>query len=36
MNNHFRNIKENRNIDYIEESDDEDDFQTRTVINTLN
>jgi hypothetical protein len=27
MNNHFRNIKENRNIDYIEESDDEDDFQ---------
>jgi hypothetical protein len=28
MNNHFRNIKENRNIDYIEESDDEDDFHT--------
>ena len=27
MNQHFRNIKENRNLDYIEESDDEDDFQ---------
>lgn len=27
MNSLFRNIKENRNIDYIEESDDEDDFQ---------
>jgi hypothetical protein len=31
MNGLFRNIKENRNLDYIEESDDEDDFQdTRT------
>jgi len=27
MNAIFRNIKENRNLDYIEESDDEDDFQ---------
>lgn len=27
MNDIFRNIKENRNLDYIEESDDEDDFQ---------
>ena len=27
MNNLFRNIKENKNIDYIEESDDEDDFE---------
>lgn len=27
MNNLFRNIKENKNLDYIEESDDEDDFQ---------
>lgn len=27
MNNIFRKIKENRNLDYIEESDDEDDFQ---------
>jgi len=27
MNSLFRNIKENRNLDFIEESDDEDDFQ---------
>ena len=27
MNGHFRNIRENKNIDYIEESDDEEDFQ---------
>jgi hypothetical protein len=27
MNGLFRNIKENQNLDYIEESDDEDDFQ---------
>jgi hypothetical protein len=27
MNSLFRNIRENRNLDYIEESDDEDDFQ---------
>mgnify|MGYP001176374025 CR=1 FL=1 len=27
MNNIFRKIKENKNLDYIEESDDEDDFQ---------
>jgi hypothetical protein len=27
MNGLFRNIRENKNIDYIEESDDEDDFQ---------
>ena len=27
MNQHFRNIKENKNLDYIEESDDEADFE---------
>lgn len=27
MNNIFRNIKENQNLDYLEESDDDDDFQ---------
>jgi hypothetical protein len=27
MNGHFRKIRENKNIDYIEESDDEEDFQ---------
>ena len=27
MNGLFRNIKENKNLDYIEESDDEDDFE---------
>ena len=27
MNGLFRNIRENKNLDYIEESDDEDDFQ---------
>jgi hypothetical protein len=27
MNSNFRNIRENRNLDYIEESDDEDDFE---------
>ena len=27
MNKLFRNIKENLNLDYIEESDDEDDFE---------
>lgn len=27
MNNLFRNIRENKNLDYIEESDDEDDFE---------
>ena len=27
MNSLFRNIRENKNIDYIEESDDESDFQ---------
>jgi hypothetical protein len=27
MNSLFRNIRENKNLDYIEESDDEDDFQ---------
>lgn len=31
MNNLFRNIKENRNLDYIEESDDEDDFQNTSI-----
>jgi hypothetical protein len=27
MNGLFRNIRENKNLDYIEESDDEEDFQ---------
>ena len=27
MNGQFRTIRENKNLDYIEESDDEDDFQ---------
>jgi hypothetical protein len=27
MNGLFRNIRENKNLDFIEESDDEDDFQ---------
>ena len=27
MNDLFRNIRENQNLDYIEESDDEDDFE---------
>ena len=27
MNAMFRNIRENKNLDYIEESDDEDDFE---------
>jgi hypothetical protein len=31
MNTIFRNIRENRNIDYIEESDDEDDFQNTNI-----
>jgi hypothetical protein len=31
MNTIFRNIKENKNIDYIEESDDEDDFQNTDI-----
>lgn len=31
MNNLFRNIKENRNLDALEESDDEDDFQNTKI-----
>jgi hypothetical protein len=31
MNDIFRNIKENNNLDYLEESDDEDDFQNMSV-----
>lgn len=31
MNKHFRNIKENINLDYIEESEDEDDFQNNNI-----
>jgi hypothetical protein len=31
MNSLFRNIKENKNIDYIEESDDEEDFQNTSL-----
>ena len=30
MNGLFRKIRENRNIDFIEESDDEDDFENTT------
>ena len=30
MNGLFRNIRENQNIDFIEESDDEDDFENTT------
>lgn len=36
MNKQFRNIKENINIDYIEESDDEDDFQNIDVDKNVN
>lgn len=36
MNGIFRNIKENRNIDYIEESDDEDDFQNTDIDKYVN
>ena len=31
MNTHFRTVKENQNIDFIEESDDEDDFQNTDI-----
>jgi hypothetical protein len=31
MNSHFRTVKENLNIDFIEESDDEDDFQNTNI-----
>jgi len=31
MNGLFRNIRENKNLDYIEESDDEDDFQNMNI-----
>ena len=31
LNGLFRNIRENRNLDYIEESDDEDDFQNTSL-----
>lgn len=31
MNGIFRNIRENKNLDYIEESDDEDDFQNTSL-----
>ena len=36
MNNIFRNIKENKNIDFIEESDDEEDFQNTSVDKYVN
>jgi hypothetical protein len=36
MNGLFRNIKENRNLDYIEESDDEDDFQNTSLDKYVN
>ena len=31
MNNIFRNIKENKNLDLIEESDDEEDFEDTRI-----
>ena len=31
MNGLFRNIRENKNLDYIEESDDEDDFENTQI-----
>jgi hypothetical protein len=31
MNGLFRNIRENKNLDYIEESDDEEDFQNMNI-----
>ena len=36
MNKQYRNIKENRNLDYIEESDDEDDFQNISIDKNVN
>jgi len=36
MNGLFRNIRENKNIDYIEESDDEDDFQNINIDKHVN
>ena len=36
MNKQYRNIKENRNLDYIEESDDEDDFQNVSIDKNVN
>ena len=36
MNNIFRKIKENKNIDYIEESDDEDEFQNTDIDKYVN
>ena len=36
MNKLFRNIKENRNLDYIEESDDEEDFQNINIDKHVN
>lgn len=36
MNGLFRNIRENKNLDYIEESDDEDDFQNMEIDKYVN
>lgn len=36
MNGLFRNIRENRNLDYIEESDDEDEFQDTRIDKNVN
>ena len=36
MNGLFRNIRENKNLDYIEESDDEDDFQNMDIDKYVN
>jgi len=36
MNKQYRNIKENRNLDFIEESDDEDDFQNISYDKNVN
>jgi hypothetical protein len=36
MNGLFRNIRENRNLDYIEESDDEEDFEDTRLDKYIN
>jgi hypothetical protein len=36
MNGLFRNIRENKNLDYIEESDDEEDFQNTSIDKYVN
>ena len=36
MNSLFRNIRENKNLDYIEESDDDEDFQNMNIDKYVN